>query len=213
MVKPKKITPKILIFDFDGTIVDTKALYYDAIYETIRKFGFKYKDVDKAIDMGETLRKMLKKIGFGFVSSLMLERRVMKHIKGKLKDVGKCKDVSVISKIKHDKIIVSNSSKYAIMPIVKHLELKKDFLGFYGAEDFDIDKASFITEYLKKGGIKKKECVYIGDRVADVGVASKVGCVSVIISGKCSWDSKKELINSRPDFLLGDLKDLVGILG
>ena len=47
-----KLKSKLLIFDFDGTIADTKALYYKAIYGVVRKFGHSYKDMDKKAGRG-----------------------------------------------------------------------------------------------------------------------------------------------------------------
>ncbi|MBI5476027.1 MAG: HAD hydrolase-like protein [Ignavibacteriales bacterium] len=43
----------LLIFDFDGTIVDSKFVYYQAMNRHLSSF-FSKKEVDKAIDMGMT---------------------------------------------------------------------------------------------------------------------------------------------------------------
>ena len=65
---------------------------------------------------------------------------------------------------------------------------------------------------MRKKKIDKKEVFYIGDRVADILVARKVGVKSVIILGKCAWDSKKEILSSNPDFVIDDLAEIKEII-
>ena len=198
---------KILIFDFDGTIADTKALFYDAIYHILKKFGFSYKSVSKFIDLGLTLKYGLKKLGFSKAHTWFIEKKIMKKAKTNIKDIEKCMDVNSIKKIETNKIVVSNSSRDFIVPILKHFKLKKYFQGVYGAEDF-LKKEEFIEDYLDKNRIDKRNCYYIGDRVSDIKVAKKVGCNSIIIAGKCAWDDKEDIIKHEPDIVVTNIKDL-----
>lgn len=204
---------KILFFDFDGTIVDTKSIYYNEILRTMKIFGYKYKDVDKAIDLGLSLRRTLKMFGLSYIASFIFKRRIMKNIEEHIDEVKKCKDVDSIKNLNKDykKILVSNSLKEFIKPILKRLKLKKYFNEVYGADNFT-DKADFIKEYIKRKNINKNICYYIGDRAADVLVARKAGCKSIIISGKCAWDPRKEIVKQEPDFIIEDIKDLNRIL-
>ncbi len=201
-----KIKSKLFIFDFDGTIADTKSLYYKAIYNELKFCGYSYKEIDKAIDLGMNLKKTLRNLGFSFLVSWFLQKRIMKNVKKDIWKVKKCKDVDLIKNIPGYKILVSNSLKEFIIPIIKHLKLNC-FKEIYGAEDFS-DKAEFIKEYIKKKGIKKENCYYIGDRVADIKIAKKVGCVSIIISNKCAWDNRAEILKAGPDFIVNSFKDL-----
>ncbi len=205
---------KLIIFDFDGTIVDTKSLYYHVIYQELKRFGFSYKRVDSAIDLGMTLKKTLGKMGFSFITSWYLKKKIMNKVKGNIDNIKKCEDIEDIDKLKGKKIIVSNSSKDMIKPVLKHLKLKSEFKEIYGSEDFN-DKASFIKKYLKEHNINEKQiqnCYYIGDRAADVQLAKKVGCIGIAIIGKCAWDSRKELLSEQPDFVVHSLKDLKKVI-
>jgi phosphoglycolate phosphatase len=210
-MKKRDIKSKLLIFDFDGTIADTKAIYYRAIHKQVKVFGYKYRDIDNVIDFGLSLKKTLKKLGFSFLIRLFLQKRIMKNVKKSINQVKKCRDTDSIKGIKEEKILVTNSLKEFVMPIIKHFKLKKEFREIYGAEDFS-DKAEFIKQYINKRKLRKQECYYIGDRVADIKTAKKAGCKSVIIIGKCAWDSKKELLKKGPDFIIESLADLEKIL-
>ncbi len=201
----------LLIFDFDGTIVDSKAVYYKSINSEMKKYGFSEKEIDKAIDIGLSLRKTLANFGLNFITSWFVKKRIMKKTVEQVEKVKKCKDIDKIKKIKHNKIIVTNSLKEFAIPVLKKLKLRKDFKEVYGADDFD-DKTDFIKHYLEKRRINPENCYYIGDRAADVEVARKTGIKSIIITGKCSWDSKKELIKASPDFIINELGEVEKIV-
>ena len=202
---------KLVIFDFDGTIADTKAIYYKSIESELRKYGFSQKRIEQAIDFGLSLRKTFGNLGMGFISRWFLQRRIVNNVKKYSQEIKKCKDVDSIKTIDEEKIIVTNSLKEFAVPILRHLKIKKYFNEVYGADDFS-DKTAFISEYLKKNRINKKDCFYAGDRVADVKLARKVGCISVIICGKCAWNSRSELLKAKPDFLIEDIADLKKIV-
>lgn len=210
-MKPKTHSKKLLIFDFDGTIVDSKEVYYKEIFKVMKPLGYKYHEVDKAIDFGLSLKKTLRNFGLSWIMTIFFKRKIMKKVKEQANQIKKCEDVDSIKNLKHEKILVSNSLNSFIKPILKHLKLKKYFKKIYGAEDFD-DKAEFIKQYIKKNKLKPENCYYIGDRAKDVEVARESGCKSIIIFGKCSWDSKKEIIKQHPDFLVHSLKDINKIL-
>ncbi|OGJ21881.1 hypothetical protein A3K73_06695 [Candidatus Pacearchaeota archaeon RBG_13_36_9] len=202
---------KLLIFDFDGTIVNTKALYYNAVYKNVKKFGYSYKDVDRVIDLGANIRQTLRKLGLNPFVTMFMKRKVMKDVLIDLPKVKKCRDVDSIRELRQEKILVTNSLKSAVYPLLKHFKLKKEFKEVYGFEDF-IDKGKFLKEYIEKRKLDKNKVYYIGDRAADVRTARKAGCVSVVITGSCAWDSQKELLEQEPDFIIHSIKDLKKIV-
>lgn len=202
---------KLLIFDFDGTIADTRAVYYKAIENELKRFGFSQDKVDMAIDLGMSLKKTLGNLGMNFVSKWLIHRRINKNVKKYASEIKKCRDVDSIKNINEEKILITNSLREFAVPILRHLKIKRYFNEVYGAEDFN-DKTEFVSDYLKENKINKKECYYVGDRVADVKLAKKVGCMSVIVSGKCAWNSKKDILKANPDFIIDDLADIKNII-
>jgi len=94
---------------------------------------------------------------------------------------------------------------------LKHLKIERYFDEIYCADDFD-NKENFIRKYLKVENISPNKSIYVGDRVADIRLAKKVGCYSVIVFGKCAWDSLNEIKRNKPDFIIHDLLELKKIL-
>jgi phosphoglycolate phosphatase-like HAD superfamily hydrolase len=206
-----KMGKKLLIFDFDGTVVDTKTLYYKSIYNQLRKFGFSYDQVDRAIDVGMSIRNTLRKMGFSFIMTWYIKKKIMKNVEKGINEVKKCKDTDSIRKLKGRKIVVSNSLREFVIPVIRHLDIEDEFEEVYGAEDFP-DKEEFISQYIKKRKLNKKDVYYIGDRAADAKLAKSVGINSVIVVGKCTWDPVGRILKENPDFLINDLKDIGKII-
>ena len=202
---------KLLIFDFDGTIVDSKSLYYTAIESELKSMGLTKEQADKAIDKGMSLTKTFKNLGFFSIVTRSLKRKVMKQILKHVNEVHKCKDVNSLSSLNEKKILVSNSFNEFIIPILKHLKIQDKFSEIYGAYDFK-DKADFIKEYVKNNKFNKKLVYYIGDRKIDAAVAKKAGVNSIIIAGKCSLNSKEEIMQGKPDFIVSELKEIKEIV-
>lgn len=202
---------RLVIFDFDGTIVDSKAVYYNSIHNHLVSFGLSKKQIDEAIDLGLNLSETLKKLVPSFFYKWWIRRKIMKDVLREANSVKKCHDASHIHEIKIKKILVSNSLSDFVMPVLRHLKLGGYFKGVYCADKFD-NKADFIKMYLKLHGIRPYECFYVGDRVADVELAKKINVHNIIIGGRCSWSSQKDLIKAKPEFVVPDLRDVKRIV-
>ncbi|MEM4271584.1 MAG: HAD hydrolase-like protein [Candidatus Pacearchaeota archaeon] len=202
---------KLVIFDFDGVIADSKMVYYISINKHLNPMGFSKREVDKAIDLGMNLSETLKRFIPAFFYRWWIKRSIMKDVVKEINDVRKCKDLSHIKNIRPKKILISNSLEEFVFPVLKHLKAKNYFSEIYCADDFN-DKENFIKKYLKTRKIKPNECVYVGDRAADAKLARRLGIHSIIVFGKCAWDSKKEIMKAKPEFIVPDLIDINKVL-
>ena len=121
-----------------------------------------------------------------------------------------CEGFEEIKKLNIKKIILSNSPTSAIEKILKPMNLKF-FSRIYGSDKFT-KKFILIKDLMKKHKLKKQEVIYIGDRVVDVEVARKAGCISVIVASRCAWNPKKDIIKANPDYIVGSLRELRRII-
>ena len=195
---------KLVIFDFDGTIVDSKTAYYNSITKQLNPMGFSKKRITEAINLGLNLWDTLGEFIPSALRRWWIRRKIMKEVLKEASTIKKCHDSEHIKDIHARKILVSNSLSEFVVPVLKHFRMMRVFNEIYCADNFD-NKTKFIINYLKKNKIKPKECFYVGDRVADVALARKVKCNSIIVCGKCSWNSKKEIMRAKPNFIIPDL--------
>jgi phosphoglycolate phosphatase-like HAD superfamily hydrolase len=201
---------KLLIFDFDGTLADTKGLYYKFIYKHLkneglnlskRRFhnellGLKLHDILKKLKLKESLKRT--------------KKNIHNDIFENIREINLLGDIKYIKNIKLKKIIVSNTITKNITPVLKHNKINY-FSGVYGGDKFE-KKEVFIKKYLKKNKIKKDEVIYIGDTIKDIHVARKAGIKVVSISSKISWNSRKELLKNNPDYIISSFRELKNIL-
>jgi phosphoglycolate phosphatase len=198
---------RLVIFDFDGTIVDSKTVYYDSINKFLNPMGFDRKLIDSTIKRGLSLSNTLGELIPLSIYRWFVKKRIMRGVMREVNKVKKCHDASHISDIHARKILVSNSLSEFVLPVLKHLKMGKVFSEVYCADDFG-NKAEFIKHYLKMHAIRPYEVFYIGDRVADIKLSKNLKIHSIIINGRCAWDSNKEIIKAKPEFVVPDLIDV-----
>ena len=208
---------KIIIFDFDGTIADSKKLYVDTIHHSLLEhcflvrnqqisehpknakhfFGYPKSGVTKAL--GPKLEATLKNLN-KFSPELMkkLKMQINSDITKKAKSLKLCpyaKEALEKLKQKGWKImLLTNSAGKFISAFLKHNEIEKYFDRLFYAENFS-SKESAIRQIAKRYNAKISDVRYVADKLSDVKIAKNVGC-RVIISLACSWD-KNRLRKSR----------------
>ncbi|MCU0642081.1 MAG: HAD hydrolase-like protein [archaeon] len=195
---------QLVIFDFDGTIVDSKMVYYNSINKFLNPMGFDSKIIDSTIKRGLSLSNTLGELIPSRIYKWFVKKRIMRGVLKEINKVRKCHDANHINDIRTRKILVSNSLSEFVYPVLKHLKMSGVFPEVYCADDFK-DKAEFIKHYLKMHAIRPHECFYIGDRVSDIKLAKKLKIHSIIINGRCAWDSNKEILKANPEFVVPDL--------
>ncbi len=197
---------KLIVFDFDGTVVDTWKVVENAVKESVSKYGYRINKKFLKMLGDKPMREMLEYI---VRDNRHLEKIVLDFVERKEKNihhVGAIKNVMKLKLIKQKKIILSNNLSPFIKDILRNLKIEF-FDEIYGADSFR-NKEEKLREIIKKEKLKRLEVIYVGDRPIDVILARKIGCVSVAISQKASWSSREELINAEPDFLISDLSEL-----
>lgn len=197
---------KLLIFDFDGTLVDTRNLILKIVRTHLGKFN--YALTKEALQkFGDTpLEKFIETIGVEKKIIKIVSKLIKRDFFKEYNKVKACKNLDKIKKIKKRKIILSDNTKKFITESLEHLKLNF-FDDIYGADDFK-NKTVGMKKIIRKYKLNPKEVVYIGDRVVGVRVSKDVGCFSVVVYNKCSWGNKKDLLEANPDFIINDLKKL-----
>jgi len=196
---------KIILFDFDGTLADTKKIWMKSILKVLKQEEFYCPECEAKviIHFGKKIKDMLGFLEITKSRALDIEKRIYKEfMKHKPKKVA---EFSFLREIPAKKYILSNSPTRIIK-----LVLGGDagyFDRIYGADKFT-DKASFIKMIKRRNNLKDNEIAYVGDRAGDAVTASKARCVSIIISNEYSWNSREEIIMEEPDIILDKIENL-----
>ncbi|MEM2956471.1 MAG: HAD-IA family hydrolase [Candidatus Pacearchaeota archaeon] len=185
---------RVLIFDFDGTIVDSKTAYIDTIHRSLLKRSFIYPKERIAKALGpkiETTLKNLNKFSHKMLKSLKNE--INKNITKKVKELKLCPYVKeTLRRLKQKKfkiILLTNSARKFVITFLKYNKIMKYFNRLFYAENFK-SKEEAIRNIAKKYNISIRKIVYIADKKKDVEIAKKIGC-KIIIVLICSWDKKE----------------------
>lgn len=193
---------KIILFDFDGTLADTKKVWMSSIIKILKKEKFYCPECEARviIHFGKKIKDVLSFLDIPKVRVLDIQNKIYKEFsKHKLKRTA---DFSFLEDIKARKYILSNSPTHIIRKVLgKNIRY---FDRIYGADKFD-DKVNFIKRLKKINNLSSKQIAYIGDRAGDAIISKNAGCLSVVISNKYSWNSSREIIKEEPDVVLSKI--------
>lgn len=208
---------KAVIFDIDGTLIDSVDAHAESWVKTFEKFGRKvsFDQAKKLIGMGsdqflgdyfskEKVEKDGKKID-DYRSKLF-----MKEYMPKVKPFPKVRELFL--KLKNDdiKFVLASSAKddeiekYEEIANIKDLVEKKTSTD--DAEQSKPEPDIFQAAYAKLGKIEKRDIVVIGDTPYDAIAAKKAGldCFGVLTGG---W-SKEKLLESGCSKVFKDIAEI-----
>jgi phosphoglycolate phosphatase len=183
---------KLLVFDFDGTIADSKKLYINSIYHSAKKYGYRLSKAFIEKNLGPKLDASLFNMKIKR-NAEKIAKEVNSFVTKKAKTLKLCPFVrETLAKIKGRNIktvLMTNSTKKFINAFMKKHKIKKYFNKILGAEDFLVKEEAF-RRLFKQYHVRPNEVVYIADKIKDVKIAKSLK-THVLIVLACSWDKKK----------------------
>lgn len=197
---------KLIVFDFDGTLADTRKLFLKIIKKHLVSFEISLSKNLLKFFGNTPLEQYLELIGIPQKLTREVYSGIISDFKEESHKIRPCKGFIYVKNIDTKKVIVSNNVTSFIEKSLNYLHANF-FDGVYGADLFK-NKVWMINKLCKKYKLSKSEVVYVGDKDVDVDVARGVGCYSVIISNKSSWSLRKDVLKKNPDYLLRDLSKL-----
>lgn len=186
------MTVKIIVFDFDGTLVDSNQIKYDAFFELFPRDNF-HKRIIKDI-----LEKYLEESRYIIIRKILERIGSINDINGKENDVAdKVKLLAerynnlVVDGVKHCKVksgamealkllstsyrlyLSSTTPESSLKEVVRYRKWDSFFCDIFG---YPRDKVSTLLEIITRESIKAGEILVVGDGNSDKDSALTVGC-------------------------------------
>lgn len=210
---------KLIIFDLDGTLIDSKEDLALNVNRVLVEMGLEEKShllIQSYIGHGE---ENLVGSSIGKENAHRLEEAMQlfkKHYSANLLETtapyeGMYRVLSHLRKTKQ-LALATNKPLYYTKTILEGLEMSEYFDLVLGGACVAQKKPhpEMIERILAELNTKKEDAILIGDSLADVGSAKAAGIkICAMTYGFCA---KEKLVAANPDYLLDDLNELIALL-
>ena len=203
---------KLLLFDFDGAIVDSLDFYEEAVRLCLAKIGQ---------PLVKTRADFLELFDDNFYASLIRKNinidaymQAADEVLTRL-NYGRIKPIAgllpVLTKLQAENIlvIIASNGSPEIRMIMDRLQITAYFQDILGS-DAGLSKKEKIRVALDKYKFGDDQAFYIGDTAGDIKEAKAAGIRTIAVAW--GWHSRERLAALAPDWILDHPRDLLKLL-
>ncbi|MCS5500206.1 HAD-IA family hydrolase [Lysinibacillus sp. A4] len=204
---------KHIIFDFDGTLADSTAVFASAWNTLALKYKFKgieLKEIDTLKKLSISERSKL--FDFPMYKLPMILPQFYKLYRQSLNDVhlfdGMKELLIEIDKRGYKILIISSNSKENILEFLKMngIHCVADVL----CSNRIFGKDKVMKKFLKEANVDSSDVVYIGDEQRDIVACKKAGIP--IIWVEWGYDAKEVVQNDEPEYSVSTPQEILEII-
>ena len=179
---------KVIVFDFDGTLIDSNQLKYDAFFKLFPSDDLHKKIVTEVLSeiLEESryviLREIIKRLN-AEMNEYELDNRVQ-ELATEYNDLvvdgaKRCREKTGAKEVleslsKRYKLYLNSSTPEAsLKDIVKHRKWENYFCDIFG---YPNDKTVVLLNIIKKESINPDELLVVGDGMSDMDSSKRTGC-------------------------------------
>ncbi len=207
---------KLIIFDLDGTLVDTSGDITNALNYALKPYGLRDLTVEDTIKMvGEGITRLIEKLleneriqmrdtvikrFLDYYSEHLVDFSTLyPHVRETLEKLNDYK-----------KAVISNKREYLSTRLLDKLELLKYFDLVVGSDTTSERKPSAIPVIyvFTKLGVNPDESIIVGDSNYDIEAGKKAGLKTVAVT--YGYRGRQYLIDA--DYIIDSMKDLLTLL-
>ena len=217
MVLENKSDIKFVIFDLDGTLVNSKFDLTDSVNFVRHEYGFNPLPIDNVASyLGSGITALVKAVLSELkneefdIAVKMFKDNYAKHLTDKTRVYDGV--ARMLASILQQKVLLSNKDEKFSKNILKTLELSQFFTEIYGGDSFKEKKPNPlpIFEIMKKFSLKKEEVIIVGDGTNDILVGKNAGIKTIGVS--YGYSSLEQIKKLSPDFIAKDTNEIIRIL-
>ncbi|MBI5204548.1 MAG: HAD-IA family hydrolase [Nitrospirae bacterium] len=208
--------PELIIFDLDGTLVDSSTDITNALNYAIKPYGLKPLTIKDTVKMvGEGLTRLVEKIVVNNtgIKNEVLDRFIAYYTEH-LTDFTKPYPgiIEALEKLKRfKKAVISNKREALSKKLLEDLGLLRFFDIVLGSDSVHEKKPSpvpvkKVLELLK---IAPGKALIVGDSNFDIQAGKSAGIITVAVT--YGFRNRESLKGA--DFIIDDIKQLIGLIG
>lgn len=202
-----------LIFDFDGTIVDTLTEASEIYNILAADHGYKKVKPEEIPSLRHyNMKKLAKELGISKLRIPFLLAKGRRLFKSRIDQLSPIEEmVETMKELRKDAvnfgILTSNSTENVELFLERHGI--RDLFTFISSTSKLSGKAKHINSISRTFSIDKADMLYIGDEIRDVKASQKAGIsVAAVTWG---FNSKESLLIENPTYLVDTPKQLLEI--
>ncbi|PJO41130.1 HAD-IA family hydrolase [Lysinibacillus xylanilyticus] len=204
---------KYIIFDFDGTLADSTAVFASAWNTIAQKYKFKgieLKEIESLKKLSIAERSKL--FDFPMYKLPMILPQFYRLYRQSLNDVhlydGIKEVLMEIDKKGYKILIISSNSQENILEFLKLNNIHCVSKVLSSTRIFGKDKV--IKKFLKESGITPSEVFYIGDEQRDIVACKKVGVPIIWVSW--GYDAIEVVQQEEPEYKVNTPQEILNII-
>jgi len=207
------MSPRTLIFDFDGTIADTFTPVVAILNALASEFGYRQAEPGELPTLTQLEpRELAKRMGLPFHKLPLLAVRVRKEMAKNMPNVRPCKGiVPALTELRQRGvgigILTSNSRENVSAFLAHNPDLTFDFIST-GSGLFSKQKR--LRRLLDKRGFALAHTSYVGDETRDIEAAKSLGMRMIAVGW--GFSAAQLLSAKRPDHLIMDPAELLALV-
>jgi phosphoglycolate phosphatase len=213
-----KTSAELLVFDLDGTLIDSKKDIAEAVNWALIQIGrrpLSEELIETYVGTGvqPLIQKTLADEGPDVVSQVIenFKSYYAAHL-----DVFTRPFPQIIDVLEFysdtPKVILTNKTNEFVGPLLKSLNLSKYFKKFYGRNSFPTQKPDPgpLQSISNEFGVKPKKIIMIGDTDADILAGKGAGTRTCAVF--FGYGRQEELVKLQPDLIASKPSELIGLL-